>query len=47
MKFSNVFKELEDLKIQGKIKDFTIFTSTLEQIFINFAKNQKKKDDDE
>jgi len=41
MKFSNIFNELENLKNQGKIKDFTIFTSTLEQIFINFAKNQK------
>jgi len=41
MKFSKIFTELESLKSQRKIKDFTIFTSTLEQIFINFAKNQK------
>jgi len=41
MKFSQLFSQLENAKSDGKIKDFSIYTSTLEQIFIQLAKNQK------
>jgi len=43
MRFSAVFSTLEEVRKQGKIKEFSIFTSTLEQIFLKFAKYQKRE----
>ena len=45
MKFSKLFYQLEAAKSKREIKDFSIYTSTLEQIFIKLAKNQKNKDE--
>ena len=40
MKFSKMFLELERLKARQKIKDFSIYTTNLEQIFIRLARKQ-------
>jgi len=39
-RFSEAFGKLEELKEHGVIKDFSIYNTTLEQIFINFSKFQ-------
>ena len=39
-RFSQAFERLEDLKEKGIIKDFSIYNTTLEQIFIYFSKFQ-------
>jgi len=39
-KFSEAFEKLEVLKTNGGIKDFSIYNTTLEQIFIYFSKFQ-------
>ena len=38
--FSGAFERLEELKQQGVIKDFSIYNTTLEQVFIYFSKFQ-------
>jgi len=42
MNFSGVFQMLEEMKATKQIKDFSIYTTTLEQIFIKLAKLQRK-----
>jgi len=42
MKFAKIFYQLERAKLDGKIKDFSIYTTTLEQIFIKLAKHQRR-----
>jgi len=39
-KFSKAFESLETLKQKGKVKDFSIYNTTLEQIFVYFSKFQ-------
>lgn len=38
--FSKAFRELQDLKAEGLIEDFSIYNTTLEQVFIHFSKEQ-------
>ena len=40
MKFSKMFFELERLKTKQKIKEFAIYTTNLEQIFVRLARKQ-------
>jgi len=42
MQFAAAFSALEQAKLAGNIKDFSIYTTTMEQIFIKFAKFQRK-----
>jgi len=42
MKFAKAFHELGVLKSKNKIKDFSIYTTNLEQIFIRLAQRQEK-----
>ena len=42
MKFAKVFYELEVFKSRNKIKDFSIYTTNLEQIFVRLAQRQEK-----
>jgi len=44
-KFSKAFENLESLKQKGIVKDFSIYNTTLEQIFIYFSKFQINLDD--
>jgi len=44
-KFSKAFDKLEVLKQQGLVKDFSIYNTTLEQIFIYFSKFQINLED--
>lgn len=39
-KFSKALRALEDLKAAKMIKDFSIYNTTLEQVFINFSRHQ-------
>ena len=41
MKFSAAFNRLEQARANEDIKDFSIYTSTLDQIFIKLAKYQR------
>lgn len=45
-KFSEAFSKLGNLKQAGQIKDFSIYNTTLEQVFIYFSKFQVKNSDD-
>lgn len=38
VRFSKAFTSLEGLKQKKTIKDYSIYSTTLEQVFINFAK---------
>ena len=40
MVFSKVFQTLEGLKMKKIIADYSIYNTTLEQVFITFAKIQ-------
>jgi len=40
--FSKAFRALEDLKRSKIIQDFSIYNTTLEQVFINFSKRQQE-----
>jgi len=40
MKISKAFHELEALKTKEKIKDFSIYTTSLEQVFLRLAQKQ-------
>ncbi len=42
-KLSNIFGKLEKNRINLKIKDYSISQSTLDQIFVNFAKGQNEE----
>jgi len=46
-KFSEAFEKLELLKQEGVIKDFSIYNTTLEQIFVYFSKFQINADNEE
>lgn len=43
-KFSRALRALEGLKRGRAIKDFSIYNTTLEQVFINFSKEQQEPD---
>lgn len=43
MKFSKIFEVLAASKADGEIEDFSIFTTTLEQIFVRLVKDQVKR----
>ena len=43
-RFSRALRALEGLKRGGAIKDFSIYNTTLEQVFINFSKEQQEPD---
>ena len=38
--FAKAFHLMEDLKIKGQVSDFNIVNTTLEQVFIQFSRNQ-------
>jgi len=40
MKFSKIFEVLQASKLDGEIQDFSIFTTTLEQIFVKLVQEQ-------
>jgi len=42
MKFARVFRELDVMKTKGKFKDFSIYTTNLEQIFMRLAQKQER-----
>jgi hypothetical protein len=42
--FSRAFKALDQMKAIGDLEDFSIYNTTLEQVFIHFAKDQINSD---
>jgi len=44
---SAAFRSLESLKAAGRIWEYNLSQSSLEQIFINFARQQQQRDDDD
>ena len=44
MKFVEIFAQLEDARSKGRVKDYSIFSTTLEQIFMKLAKCQISSD---
>jgi len=38
---------MEDLKIKGEVSDFNIVNTTLEQVFIQFSRNQIQPTEDD
>ena len=40
MKFSKIFEVLEFSKREGEIEEFSIFTTTLEQMFVRLVKDR-------
>jgi len=40
MKFARLFQQLEVLKSKDKIRDFAIYSTTLEHVFLRLARRQ-------
>jgi len=46
-RIGHVFKTMEECKANGLVTDYTFSQTTLEQIFINFAKDQLEEEEDD
>jgi len=44
MKFSSIFEALNESKQDGEIEEFSIYTTSLEQIFVRLVQEQMKKE---
>jgi len=47
MKFSSIFEALNEAKPVGEIEEFSIYTTSLEQIFVRLVNEQMRKNSSE